>query len=461
MQKKGKIILIALAAAALTAASGCSWFDGGAESSSLSAVTDTTFCKGIVICGVNMEGKTKEQALALLSRQQQEPEHFSITLTMDDTPYYFSEEDFDIDSDYESAVEKAYNFLFSGTPKQYYLKKFFLAQEGRAFGAGQSINTESLKQQIKSLAKQLDKKPVEPTVISHNGKNFTFSDGETGITINQKKLLEDVEAALETSHDVTVAIEYKTTKPERDKEEFAGVMTKLGTFSTVSTNNENGNTNMALALNYVNGTTIGPGETFSFNGIVGDSTNNSRGFVKAGVIANGKLQEDYGGGICQASTTIYGAAIRSNLTIVERHNHMWPSTYVPIGQDAAVDYGIQDFQFRNDTDYPVYIECGMEGTRLTATIYGYQSPEYDTIEITSEQTGTLDTPSPTFEEDKKLKKGKVETDRTARAGQTASAQQIFYKNGKVVKTQDLPNSYYPSIGAIYRYGPGTDLSDYK
>ncbi|MDD5952772.1 MAG: VanW family protein [Oscillospiraceae bacterium] len=468
MQKKGKVILAALFSSLLLASlSGCEgspidwvkgWFQKEEEpAADLRVVTDTTFCDGVIICGVNMGGRTKEQALAILSRSQQEPESFSITLKMDEETYQYTEADFTIDSDYETAIQEAYDYLYYGTPMQYYGKKFMLSQYPKEFGASQSINKKSLETKLNALCDSLDKDVVEPNVLSFNGKRFTFSDGETGISVNRKKLIADVESALQDSHDVTVKIDYKVTKPKGDKKTYAGVMQKLGTFSTTSTNNENGNLNMKLALDYVNGTTIGPGETFSFNEIVGDSTNDSRGFVKAGAIVNGKLEDSYGGGICQASTTIYGAVIRSDLTIVERNNHMWPSSYVPIGQDAAIDYGIQDFQFRNDTDYPVYIQCGMEGSKLTATIYGYQSPEYDEIEITSDQTGTLPVPDPVYELDNSLKKGEIETDREAREGQTASAQAIYYKNGKQVKTKDLPSSYYPAIGAIYRYGPGTKL----
>ena len=456
MQKRGKIALIALAAAAVTTFAGCSF--GGSTSVDLSTVTETTFCKGVEICGIDMEGKTKEQAIAMLSKLQQEPQPFSITLTMGDDAYTFTETDFEIENDYESAVEDAYTYLHAGSARDYYGKKYFLSKESKSFGVGQTINERSLSAQISALVEKLNRDPVEPKVVSHKGKTFTFDNGKNGITVDEKKLLADIRAALKTSSTITVEIPYKTTKPKSKKSDFDGVMQQLGTFSTTSTNNENGNLNMKLAMDYCNGTTIGPGETFSFNTIVGDSTNNSRGFVKAGVIVNGTLQDDYGGGICQASTTIYGAVIRSDLTIVERNNHMWPSTYVPIGQDAAIDYGIQDFQFRNDTKYPIYLECSMDGTRLTATVYGHQSSEYDTIEITSEQTGTIPVPNPTYQEDKSLKKGTIETTRTAREGQTASAQQIFYKNGQVVKTQALPDSYYPAIGAIYRYGPGTKIN---
>lgn len=458
MQKRVKYLTAILSAALLlTSLSGCDWFSQADDTvaADLSVVTDTTFCKGIIICGVDMEGRTKEQALAILSRGTQTPEPFSVTLTMDDESYTFTEADFTIDSDYEGAVNAAYHFLYDGTAKEYYEKKYLLSKKPREFGAGQSINKQSLEQKLNELADKLDIDPVEPTILSYNGKKFTFSDGKDGRKIDRKKLIEAVETGLENSHDVTATIEYEVVKPEKDKDDYAGVMKKLATFSTTSTNNENGNKNMKLALQYCNGTVLQPGETFSFNDTLGDSTNGSRGFVPAGAIVNGKLEDSYGGGICQASTTIYGAVIRANLTIVERHNHMWPSSYVPIGQDAAVDYGSQDFQFRNDTDYPVYLQCSMSGTRLTVTVYGDQSSEYDEIEVTSEQTGTLDVPSSIYELDSSLKKGEIETDRAAREGQTASAQKIFYKNGTVVKTEDLPDSYYPAIGAIYRYGPGT------
>lgn len=457
MHKKIRITAAALAAVLLTAAAatGCSF--GG----DLGKITDTTFCEGVIIGGMDLAGKTKEQAATLLSMREQKGKDFTINLTFGKKTYTYTEEDFAIESDYEAAVEYAYDFLFGGTARQYYERKYMLSTEPHEFGVGHYISQESLEKQIKALAKKLDRDPVEPKVISHNGKKFTFDNGKNGIKVNQKKTVAAIQAALKKSNDVTVEVVYKSQKPEAAAEDFAGIMKELGSFTTISTNNANGNKNMSLALDYVNGTTIGPGETFSFNDIIGDSTNDSRGFVPAGAIVNGKLVDAYGGGICQASTTIYGAALRSDLTITERHNHMWPSTYVEIGQDAAVDYGIQDFCFRNDSKYPIYIECGMDGTKLYCTIYGYQSPDYDTIEVTSEKTGTLKIPEPTFKVDKKLKKNEVKTDREARAGQTASAWRIYYKDGKKVKTEELHSSYYPSIGAIYRHAPKADLSKYK
>ena len=64
--------------------------------------------------------------------------------------------------------------------------------------------------------------------------------------------------------------------------------------------------------------------------------------LPATAISGGEFIQEYGGGICQVSSTIYGAALRSNMTIVTRYNHTYPSSYVPIGLDATVSYGSLD-----------------------------------------------------------------------------------------------------------------------
>ncbi len=122
-----------------------------------------------------------------------------------------------------------------------------------------------------------------------------------------KKTSGEVEAALqETAAKVTV--------DDPEKKDFG----MISSFETVSTNTENGNHNMGLALSRVNGTVLNPGDTFSYENIVGDSTNASTGFLPAGGLSGGALVQMYGGGICQASSTIYGAALRAGMTITLR-----------------------------------------------------------------------------------------------------------------------------------------------
>lgn len=185
----------------------------------------------------------------------------------------------------------------------------------------------------------------------------------------------------------------------------------IGSFSTVSQNNTNGTFNMTKALLSFNGVVLRPGETLSFFAQAGPC-GLAQGYKEAGTVQG----SGYGGGICQASTTLYGAALRAGMTIVERRSHSARSVYVPIGQDAMVSYGSSDFKFRNDLEHPVKIVTYVIGKTLYAEFWGLQPSWYDDVQINSWATGA----------------------------KTAAAERVFLKNGVVVKRERLTNSYYPN-----------------
>lgn len=286
-----------------------------------------------------------------------------------------------------------------------------------------SIDEAALKQTLADLVKPLNVAAKEPTVKSVQGYNFTFSEGKSGQAVEQEKLLTDVKAAILAGPSATVQIQIKTVPCKHKAADVQKNFQKLGSFTTRSVNNANGTYNMSKALRTVNGTVVPAGGIFSFLGVVG-SADKASGYKEAGVIVNGKSAVGYGGGICQASTTIYGAAVRSNVKIVQRSPHSIPSKYVPLGQDAAVSYPSQNMKFQNTTEYPMYIESGANGRTMYCNIYGYKDPSWDKIEVTSQQTAVI------------KKTG-------YKNGYRATAQRIFYKNGKVVRREALPSSYYP------------------
>ena len=183
----------------------------------------------------------------------------------------------------------------------------------------------------------------------------------------------------------------------------------LAHFSTVSTNTFNGWYNMSRALSNFDGMVVWPGETVSFFDTCGPC-GAAEGYLIAGVVGG----SGYGGGICQASTTLYGAVVRAGLTIVERQNHTTPSTYVPIGQDAMVNWGSSDFRFRNDWDFPVKIVVDNYDRTLNCDIWGIQPDWYDYIDVSSWWTGS----------------------------HSAAAQREYYKDGVIVASSALPNSWY-------------------
>ncbi len=152
--------------------------------------------------------------------------------------------------------------------------------------------------------------------------------------------------------------------------------------------------NAHLALARLVGATIPPGAVFSFNRRVG-SFSRDRGFRKAPVSYNGQLIDDWGGGVCQASTTLYNAALLANLPILERNRHRFAPSYVPPGRDAAVAFSGVDLRFRNPYPYPLRIVGHIQGDRLQIALLGAHPPKTrpevvsQVTEVQSPETYTL------------------------------------------------------------------------
>lgn len=150
------------------------------------------------------------------------------------------------------------------------------------------------------------------------------------------------------------------------------------TLSSFSTSLEGRTTNQRhnalLAVRKLDGAIIAPGEVFSFNGSVGTYSRDA-GYRRAPVSYNGTLIESWGGGVCQASTTVYSAALLAGLEVVERHRHrFWPS-YVAPGRDAAVAFDDIDLKLRNPYRVPVRIEAAVRGATLHVRLVSRETPE--------------------------------------------------------------------------------------
>lgn len=125
--------------------------------------------------------------------------------------------------------------------------------------------------------------------------------------------------------------------------------------------------NIKVASQSINGAVIEPGETFSYNETVGPTTKKN-GYKLGKIFVRGKKSEGYGGGVCQVSSTLYNAAEKAGMEIVERHHHSLPVNYVEKGKDAATSYGVIDFKFANTKEYPVMIQSNVNENQLVVEI---------------------------------------------------------------------------------------------
>ena len=127
--------------------------------------------------------------------------------------------------------------------------------------------------------------------------------------------------------------------------------------------------NAEMAAAAVNGAVILPGKVFSFDKTLGGWTAD-KGFLRAPVSYDGVLVDEYGGGVCQTSTTIYNAALLAGLPILERHAHTFSPSYAPPGRDAAVAYPSADLRFENPYPWPLVLSVHADGRRLVCRIEG-------------------------------------------------------------------------------------------
>ena len=211
----------------------------------------------------------------------------------------------------------------------------------------------------------------------------------------------------------------KVTTEDLGTEAFPNI---LGSFSTnYATSNRDRTTNLRLAAKKINGTVLMPGETFSYNKVVGERTIEA-GYKEAAIYSNGEVTNGLGGGICQITSTLYNAVLYANLEIVQRQNHTFVPSYVKGGRDATVVYGSIDFKFKNDRDYPIKIYASVSGGVAKITIRGLKTENDYEVKLTSRKVDT-----------------------NYYGGNSYSVYKAYkqlYKNGKLVDTELLSTDTY-------------------
>ena len=302
------------------------------------------------------------------------------------------------------------------------------------------INLEQIRNEIYKEPQDAYVSKNPTTVHTHvNGVDFAISMEEA-----QKILEEDKEEYV---------IPLKITIPDKTLEDLGeeAFPDELGTYTTrYDPTNLNRSNNISISAKKIDGTIVMPGETFSYNQVVGERTI-AEGYKEAGAYAGGKVVQDVGGGICQTSSTLYNAALYANLEIVDRSNHQFLTSYVSAGRDATVAWGAIDFQFKNNRTYPIKIEAVAENGVCTMSIFGIkEETEYEVV-IQSVVLSYI--PYTTkYENDNTLEEGKEVVEQSGYTGCTSEAYKILKLNGEVVSKTLLSKDTYDPMTRIIRRG---------
>ena len=228
-----------------------------------------------------------------------------------------------------------------------------------------------------------------------------------------------------------------------------GITEHISSFTThLNPEDTNRNHNIYLSSLLIDEYILYPGEILSFNRLIGKATD-TKGYLKAPVIIDGKLGEGIGGGLCQVSTTLYNAALKSGLEIMERHNHTLPVSYVGLGRDAAVAYDYLDLKMQNALEQPIIIKAHKLDTKFKIDLYGGPIKEIEIITTNKKEIS----PSIKFESDSKIEKGDSIMIQEGTPGYEVTTWRIYYKNNQEEKREKISVDIYHPQPTIYKVAP--------
>lgn len=323
----------------------------------------------VKINGVSLEGYTRQEAEDMFDSLIAEWGAREYTLTYGEMSWTFRAADFDASLEVDQLLENAWNLGHVGSIGSRCDVILSMRENEYSFISDMDYDEMKLDRFVYSISAEIDRDPVNAEVLLD-------VDAPRLITQSQDGARLDVEATRETILSLLVmgtgdtSLKVDIISPEVSSDEVSGGLGVIASYSTdMTTSSSKRYENVKLALSNFNCMAVYDGDTVSFNEVVGERTK-ERGYREAAEYAGTSVVTGYGGGSCQASTTLYCAVIMAGMDIIERHPHNMTVAYAEPSLDATVSWGSKDFVFRNSTGHTIYIYTNVTREQATVIIYG-------------------------------------------------------------------------------------------
>lgn len=410
----GGVILMLAIVCIVFLVKGMSGGNRAEETETETTVEETELQKDVMVDGINITGMSREEARAAILK--------NFTWGMKVT---WQESGYEVADLMAGKVDALLTEIYTGQPKESY-----------------SLDTSGLEEaaaaEASSVAAQWNKKAKNGSISSYDvsSGSFQFTGAESGLAVDQEKLAADiVEALKRKDFNAVIEASVNVVEPEISEETAKEKYKTISTFTTKTTSNSKRNTNVKLAAQAINGTVLQPGEEFSFNGTVGERTE-AKGYKGAAAYNNGEVVEEIGGGVCQVSSTLYNAVLKSGLKTTFRRSHTYEPSYVTPGTDATVSWGGPDYKFENNSSTAIGIRASYADQTVTISIYGIPVLEEGvTYALKSAKLKDLDPPAPTYEEDPTLEPEVEKTKSSGSRGSYWETRLVITKDGEVISQE--------------------------
>lgn len=421
---------------------------------------------GVYIDDIQVGGMTKAEAVSAVSSVHEAvTASFDIVVSVGNESWHVNSKRVPVSRNVEEVVEKAWAAGRGNTPGLAGEATPFQERVDRAsamrsspviLATKQDFDRKALRNLTDGIVGYVNRDPVNSTVQSFdfNTKTFTFTEDRPGARLDPDELYAQVEGLLDdgvTRREIRVVPEKILADVTRT--ELMNRFGLISAYTTTTTNNKNRNENIRLSAQAINGITVLPGETFSFNKATGERTA-AKGYREAPAISGGQSKDEVGGGVCQTSSTLFNAVARADLEIVERNPHAWPSSYIEKGLDATVNWPGLDFQFKNNTDWPVFILAGYSNRKITVNLYGMSLGADERIDLESELVRTIPQPEGTnYVINTSLAPGESKVTVKGRKGYEVNTWKVWYKGNRETRREKLFKTTYKAYQETVEYNP--------
>lgn len=417
-----------------------------------------TFYPGVSVDGLKLNGYTMEEAREkLVTLNADRIEAMTVRLAYNDREWSIAPEQMGVSLDIDEKLEEAWNLGRTGNifARQQEISR--LKTEGQNLSTALSYDEELLEQKLTEVKEAVDLAATNASISFDPSaeEKFTITPESNGRSVDLSTLIGQVKTQLDNGFTTVIEVKPDIVSPTVFAADLEQATTRIVRTSTDLGDSSDARIhNIKTALSYFNGMVVQPGQEVSFNATTGPR-GLEQGYQNAGVIEDDEIVDGPGGGVCQVSTTLYQALVKANIEIVRSNKHSMPVSYVDVGTDAAVAYDYKDLIFKNNTDYPIFLEGRVSGNSVVFSIYGYPLEEGTEIEIVTDVYETIEPEEPkiildtegehvTYTDETKVKK-------KARDGIKVRSYRVIKKDGEEVSRELLRDDYYKEVqGEIYQ-----------
>ena len=419
----------------------------------------TTYYDNTFINGIDVSGMTKTEAENLISSKTlEEKEKINITLKAEEKEWNINGDDLEIVANFSPTLTKVMEY---GRDGNVFAKK---KVEGKIKKEGLYANVPfediygGLDDKLNSIISSIELPYAKQTILFNPDSKNMFSASETAqqTIVNKAELKNKINKAISGEIDSIIEIPLTNIAPENDLSDFINSISLRGSFKTdFSKSTQDRKSNISLALSKFNGMIVEPNEEISFNKTTG-ARSEANGYKSAKIIVGGKYVAGMGGGVCQASTTLYNALLAADVEILQVCHHTLPASYVPLSFDAMVSEGYADLVFKNTLDTPIFIKAYTTDKDVVVEIYGEPLEEGLVIQTKAELVKILPhggddiiTDTKGEYEDKVLYRGEYYRLKYPQEGYESKGYVQYIKDGELVEEKQIRHDkYLPQNGII-------------